>query len=266
MTAAAPYIDEWLKLSPFDRQAHELLLAALARQGRIAEGEAHLVSRLQAVRSRRTRQRAAARTLARRSREDVARAASDRRGRNSSAPTSPRSASSALTRPTSARRASIAVMPFVDRSSDSRQARRCGRRARLRRHHAPRQAAQHVRHCAGHHVRLARSRRRPRRSRPHPQCRLRGQRLGAAPGKQTDRERRTHRNAHRAHRLGRSVRREARRRARRSRRDRQSHRRLGRARNRNGRAQSRHPQAAELAGCLGSASPRPVAHVSLQQG
>ena len=42
--AAAPYIDEWLKLSPFDRNAHELLLTSLARQGRIAEGEAHLAS------------------------------------------------------------------------------------------------------------------------------------------------------------------------------------------------------------------------------
>jgi len=41
---AAPYLDEWLRLAPFDRNAHELLLASLARQGRIAEGEAHLVS------------------------------------------------------------------------------------------------------------------------------------------------------------------------------------------------------------------------------
>ncbi|HEU4591971.1 MAG TPA: tetratricopeptide repeat protein [Steroidobacteraceae bacterium] len=42
--AAAPYIDEWLRLAPFDRNAHELLLTSLARQGRIAEGEAHLAS------------------------------------------------------------------------------------------------------------------------------------------------------------------------------------------------------------------------------
>jgi len=42
--AAAPYVDEWLKLSPFDRSAHELLLTSLARQRRIAEGEAHLAS------------------------------------------------------------------------------------------------------------------------------------------------------------------------------------------------------------------------------
>ena len=41
---AAPYIDEWLRLSPFDRHAHELLLTTLARQGRIADGEAHLTS------------------------------------------------------------------------------------------------------------------------------------------------------------------------------------------------------------------------------
>lgn len=41
---AAPYLERWLRLSPFDRQAHELLLTTLARQGRIAEGEAHLAS------------------------------------------------------------------------------------------------------------------------------------------------------------------------------------------------------------------------------
>ncbi len=42
--SASPYVDEWLKLSPFDRNAHELLLTSLARQQRIAEGEAHLAS------------------------------------------------------------------------------------------------------------------------------------------------------------------------------------------------------------------------------
>ena len=39
---AAPYLEQWLTLSPFDRSAHELLLTSLARQNRIAEGEAHL--------------------------------------------------------------------------------------------------------------------------------------------------------------------------------------------------------------------------------
>jgi DNA-binding SARP family transcriptional activator len=41
---AGPYIEQWLRLSPFDRNAHELLLTMLARHGRIAEGEAHLAS------------------------------------------------------------------------------------------------------------------------------------------------------------------------------------------------------------------------------
>ncbi len=41
---AASYLDQWLRLSPFDRQAHEILLDSLARQGRVADGEAHLAS------------------------------------------------------------------------------------------------------------------------------------------------------------------------------------------------------------------------------
>ena len=41
---AAPYLEQWLRLSPFDRQAHEILLTSLAMQGRVAEGEAHLAS------------------------------------------------------------------------------------------------------------------------------------------------------------------------------------------------------------------------------
>lgn len=36
------YLDEWLKLAPFDRRVHELLLNALARHGRVREGEEHL--------------------------------------------------------------------------------------------------------------------------------------------------------------------------------------------------------------------------------
>jgi DNA-binding SARP family transcriptional activator len=41
---AAPYLEQWLRLSPFDRQAHEILLTSLAMQGRVAEGEAHLAT------------------------------------------------------------------------------------------------------------------------------------------------------------------------------------------------------------------------------
>jgi DNA-binding SARP family transcriptional activator/TolB-like protein len=41
---AAVYLEQWLRLAPFDRAAHELLLTALAYQGRVAEGEAHLAT------------------------------------------------------------------------------------------------------------------------------------------------------------------------------------------------------------------------------
>lgn len=36
------FLERWLELAPFDRRAHELLLGALARAGRIQEGEQHL--------------------------------------------------------------------------------------------------------------------------------------------------------------------------------------------------------------------------------
>ena len=91
--AAAPYLDEWLRLAPFDRNAHELLLSSLARQGRIAEGEAHLTSASQAVRSRRPRLRAVARDLARGARSGGAVPAGTG-DRDSSVPISPRSAAS----------------------------------------------------------------------------------------------------------------------------------------------------------------------------
>ncbi len=41
--AFAP-LEKWLELAPFDRRVHELLLAALARCGRIREGEEHLAT------------------------------------------------------------------------------------------------------------------------------------------------------------------------------------------------------------------------------
>lgn len=38
------YLDKWLELAPFDQRAHGTLLAALARRGRIREGEEHLAA------------------------------------------------------------------------------------------------------------------------------------------------------------------------------------------------------------------------------
>jgi DNA-binding SARP family transcriptional activator len=116
--AAAPYIDEWLKLSPFDRHAHELLLASLARQGRIAEGETHLAAACKLFESdgldsaplhelwRHTREKHAAQRQPGPTLELVSANLTEIR----------RFAPDA---PAATRRASIAVMPFVDRSSEA---------------------------------------------------------------------------------------------------------------------------------------------------
>ena len=121
--AAAPYVDEWLKLSPFDRNAHELLLTSLARQGRMAEGESHLVSASKLFEAdgldtsplreiwKRVRESAAgvqaqpgpAIELVSASLTEIRRYSND----------------AATNAPQGVRRASIAVMPFVDRSSEA---------------------------------------------------------------------------------------------------------------------------------------------------
>jgi len=116
--AAAPYVDAWLELSPFDRQAHELLLTSLARQRRIAEGEAHLASASKLFESDGL-DSTPLRDIWRRVRETAAQ-------RPEPAPTI-ELVSANLTEITrfahepgkGVRRASLAVMPFVDRSSEA---------------------------------------------------------------------------------------------------------------------------------------------------
>jgi TolB-like protein/Flp pilus assembly protein TadD len=115
--AAARYIDEWLKLSPFDRNAHELLLTSLARQGRHAEGDAHLASAGKLFEADGL-DAAPLRELWRSAREFSAAqdqvAPSVELASSSLAEISRRApAAGAATR-----RASIAVMPFVDCASD----------------------------------------------------------------------------------------------------------------------------------------------------
>ena len=95
------------------------------------------------------------------------------------------------------RRASIAVMPFVDRSARPRVRGGLGRRPRARRHHPARQAAQPVRHRAGHGVRAARARASaPEEAGPDAERRLRRQRLAAAPRRAPHRDGRAGRDAH----------------------------------------------------------------------
>jgi DNA-binding SARP family transcriptional activator len=117
--AAAPYLDEWLRLSPFDRNAHELLLTSLARRGRVAEGEAHLASACKLFESDGL-DSAPLRELWR-----VARARTTEPAQNQpGAVLEPVSASLSEVRrltaeaPASSRRASIAVMPFMDLSAE----------------------------------------------------------------------------------------------------------------------------------------------------
>ena len=108
------YLEEWLQLAPFDLQVHEILLTALARNGRIREGEEHLAvtARLfeaDGVDCSRIR--------------DAWRAA---RAQEASPPSTPAAVSASAAVPAAAgdagesiaipagRRASIAVMPFED--------------------------------------------------------------------------------------------------------------------------------------------------------
>ena len=123
--AAAPFIDEWLRLSPFDRNVHELLLTSLARQGRIGEGEAHLASASKLFESDGL-DCAPLREIWRSAREAAA-AQEHQRGRLEIVSTSlvevGRHSLDEVRRQGPAasdgvRRASIAVMPFVDRSSE----------------------------------------------------------------------------------------------------------------------------------------------------
>ena len=113
--AAAPYIDEWLRLAPFDRQAHELLLTSLARQGRIAEGESHLAAAIKLFEADGldgAPLRESWRTL----REKISPATPPA---IELAANYPEVQSATPSAPAAARRASIAVMPFVDRSSEA---------------------------------------------------------------------------------------------------------------------------------------------------
>ena len=112
-----PYLDKWLQLAPFDRRVHEALLNALARRGRIPEGEEHLAA---------TARLFEAEGLDHAPIRDVWRSA---RGQADGSPQI-RAAASALATDSSngrredgliaLRRASVAVMPFVGQSAQIR--------------------------------------------------------------------------------------------------------------------------------------------------
>lgn len=121
--SAAPFVEQWLRLSPFDRNAHELMLTALARHGRIAEGEAHLASATKLFEADGL-ESAPLRNLWKQARE--AHAAPQVTAVSSTGELQIVTASLSEVRRFAApeqaagtRRASLAVMPFDDRSSEA---------------------------------------------------------------------------------------------------------------------------------------------------
>jgi DNA-binding SARP family transcriptional activator len=108
------HLEKWLQLAPFDQHVHELLLTALARRGRIREGEEHLAATAQLFESEGldfTPIRAAWR---------AARAHADSPSQvQAAAPSFMAAASSGREEVVAVapRRASIAVMPFLDHST-----------------------------------------------------------------------------------------------------------------------------------------------------
>ncbi|MFL5002756.1 MAG: BTAD domain-containing putative transcriptional regulator [Xanthobacteraceae bacterium] len=103
------FLERWLELAPFDPRVHEILLHALARRGRIREGEEHLAATIRLFEA-----------------EGLDGATIRETWRAARADASPRVQAVAASPPASRvgraeigmaqpRRASIAVMPFVDR-------------------------------------------------------------------------------------------------------------------------------------------------------
>lgn len=108
------YLEQWLRLAPFDRHVHAILLSALGRHGRIREGEEHVAATVRLFEAegldcgpirdawRSARAQGAGPTHGRAIAPAVTEAVGDDRNDMVTAAT---------------RRASVAVMPFVDRST-----------------------------------------------------------------------------------------------------------------------------------------------------
>ena len=164
---ALDWLERWLELAPFDRRVHELMLGTLARRGLVREGEEHLAAAARLFEAegldcaplgdfwRRTRAQSEGASPA----QVRSTAAADEPGR-ADRPGCP----ARLDRGHAVRRQHRAV----------RRAGRPCRRARARRDHQARQAAQPVRDRPGHGVRPARARDRTEGGRPHAERRLCG--------------------------------------------------------------------------------------------
>jgi DNA-binding SARP family transcriptional activator len=111
-----PHLEAWLQLAPFDERVHAALLSALARRGRIHDGDEHLTATARLFEDEGL-DYAPLRELWR---SAVAEANRSARGRGAAAASA--AASSGDPRPDQAimsRRASVAVMPFAGQSGKS---------------------------------------------------------------------------------------------------------------------------------------------------
>jgi DNA-binding SARP family transcriptional activator len=97
---AFEHLETWLRLAPFDANAHRALLTALARNGRLREGEEHVAVSARLYEA-----------------EGLDSAPSRNAWRSSRAVTVASVAAGNESAPVAPRRGSIAVMPFVDRST-----------------------------------------------------------------------------------------------------------------------------------------------------
>jgi len=107
------YLETWLQLAPFDRRVHEILLTALARRGRIREGEEHLAATVRLFENE---------GLDCMPVRDAWRSAKSQAGASSVRAVAASLTAAASSGPDNVpiaapRRASIAVMPFVDQST-----------------------------------------------------------------------------------------------------------------------------------------------------
>jgi DNA-binding SARP family transcriptional activator/TolB-like protein len=111
---ALSYLETWLQLAPFDQRVHETLLGALARSGRIREGEEHLASAVKLFES----EGLDARPI-RNAWQAVRAEAGTTHARPAPSSPAPPPAARDCENATGQvpRRASVAVMPFVERAS-----------------------------------------------------------------------------------------------------------------------------------------------------
>jgi DNA-binding SARP family transcriptional activator len=113
------HLEKWLQLAPFDRSVHEILLNALARHGRIPEGEKHLAATTRLFESEGL-DHAPIRDAWRAARAQAATPASVATPVRGTAPAQLATANASAGAPSApspaaSRRASIAVMPFASR-------------------------------------------------------------------------------------------------------------------------------------------------------